>query len=72
MIAYGTVLTPGENHATTRVLDAAGPWFLTEFQGMWEFYPDVLDPIGITQLGRRLSRCDVLPCDRSVQCGHLS
>jgi 5,10-methylenetetrahydromethanopterin reductase len=43
MLAWGTVVRPGEDHTTPRVVDAAGPWFATSFHALWEFQPDALD-----------------------------
>lgn len=42
-IVSGTVLQPGEDHTTPRVVEAAGPWFATSFHAMWEMFPAALD-----------------------------
>ena len=43
VIVSGTVLRPGEDERTERVIEAVGPWFATSFHAMWELSPDVLD-----------------------------
>ena len=39
----GTVLRPGEDHTTPRVIDAVGPHYATGFHGTWELMPERLD-----------------------------
>jgi 5,10-methylenetetrahydromethanopterin reductase len=43
MIVSGTVVQPGEDHTSERVLEAAGPWFGTGFHAAWELFPEALD-----------------------------
>lgn len=45
MLAYGTVVRPGEDHTSERLLEAAGPWFGTSFHAAWEMFPDALDQL---------------------------
>jgi 5,10-methylenetetrahydromethanopterin reductase len=43
VIVSGTVVRPGEDHTSERLLAAAGPWFAVSFHGMWEYAPEALD-----------------------------
>lgn len=43
MIVAGTVLRPGEDHTSERVVEAMGPFFSTSYHGVWEYQPDALD-----------------------------
>jgi 5,10-methylenetetrahydromethanopterin reductase len=43
MIVSGTVVRPGEDHTSERLLQAAGPWFGTGFHAAWEHWPETLD-----------------------------
>ncbi|WP_241841787.1 LLM class flavin-dependent oxidoreductase [Pseudofrankia sp. BMG5.36] len=45
LLAHGTVLRPGEDHTSPRLVEAVGPWFATSFHGVWELYPHVLDSL---------------------------
>jgi 5,10-methylenetetrahydromethanopterin reductase len=45
IIVNGTVLRPGEDHGSARVVEAAGPWFAASFHATWEFAPDALDQL---------------------------
>ena len=42
VLAFGSVLDPGEDHTSERVRDAVGPTFATSYHAMWEWAPDVL------------------------------
>jgi 5,10-methylenetetrahydromethanopterin reductase len=43
LMINGTVLQPGEDHTSTRVIESAGPWFAAMYHGAWEMNPDLLD-----------------------------
>lgn len=43
MLVNGTVLDPGEDHASERVREATGPWFVTRYHALYEWAPDALD-----------------------------
>jgi 5,10-methylenetetrahydromethanopterin reductase len=43
VIVSGTVVRPGEDHTSERLIEAAGPWFGTGFHAAWEFFPDALE-----------------------------
>ena len=45
LVVSGTVLDPGEDHTTPRVVDAAGPWFVTSYHGMFEMAPELIDTL---------------------------
>lgn len=45
VMANGTVLQPGEDETTPRVIEAVGPWFGTGFHSTWEFSPEALDVV---------------------------
>jgi 5,10-methylenetetrahydromethanopterin reductase len=45
MIVSGTVVRPGEDHTSARLVEAVGPWFATSFHAIWEFRPDALDVV---------------------------
>ncbi|MCW2853627.1 MAG: Luciferase-like, subgroup, partial [Nocardioides sp.] len=42
MIVSGTVLRPGEDHLTNRVIEAAGPWYAAMWHAVYEVAPDFL------------------------------
>jgi 5,10-methylenetetrahydromethanopterin reductase len=44
----GTVLDPGEDLATARVKEAAGPWYVVMYHGAWQAAPEAVDglPLG--------------------------
>jgi 5,10-methylenetetrahydromethanopterin reductase len=42
LLVNGTVVDPGEDHTSPRVLEAAGPWFAASFHGVWEYNPAYL------------------------------
>jgi 5,10-methylenetetrahydromethanopterin reductase len=42
LLAHGTVLEPGEDHETPRVVDATGPWYTTGAHGLYEWGRDAL------------------------------
>ena len=41
--AVGTVLDPGEDHTSPRVRETAGPIYTTNFHGMFEMAPEMVD-----------------------------
>jgi 5,10-methylenetetrahydromethanopterin reductase len=43
LMVNGTVLEPGEEHTSTRVIESAGPWFAAMYHGAWDMSPDLLD-----------------------------
>jgi 5,10-methylenetetrahydromethanopterin reductase len=43
LMVNGTVLEPGEDHDSTRVIESAGPWFAAMYHGAWDMNPDLLD-----------------------------
>src|SRR5579859_2172411 len=43
LLVFGTVVRPGEDHLSPRLIDAAGPCFATTFHGAWEYFPAALD-----------------------------
>jgi 5,10-methylenetetrahydromethanopterin reductase len=43
LLVHGTVLRPGEDHRSHRVIAAAGPWFASTFHATWEYHPTALD-----------------------------
>jgi 5,10-methylenetetrahydromethanopterin reductase len=43
LMVNGTVLEPGEDHTSTRVIESAGPWFAAMYHGAWDISPDLLD-----------------------------
>jgi 5,10-methylenetetrahydromethanopterin reductase len=43
LLVFGTVVAPGEDHLSPRLIEAAGPCFATSFHGAWEYFPDALD-----------------------------
>lgn len=45
LVVSGTVLDAGEDHTTPRVVDAAGPWFVTSYHGMFEMAPELIDTL---------------------------
>ncbi len=45
LLAHGTVLDPGEDHETRRVVEATGPWYTTGAHGLHEWAPDALDQV---------------------------
>ena len=40
MMAPGTVLDPGEDHTTPRVVEAAGPWYASMWHAIYEMAPE--------------------------------
>ncbi|MDT5273548.1 MAG: 5,10-methylenetetrahydromethanopterin reductase [Mycobacterium sp.] len=42
MIVSGTVLRPGEDYRTTRVIEAAGPWYAAMWHAVYEVAPDFI------------------------------
>ncbi len=42
LLAHGTVLEPGEDHVTPRVVEATGPWYTTGAHGLYEWGRDTL------------------------------
>ncbi len=45
LLAHGTVLEPGEDAGTPRVVEAAGPWYTTGAHGLSEWGPDALENV---------------------------
>lgn len=45
LLVSGTILDPGEDHTTPRVIDAAGPWFVTSYHGIFEMAPEMIDTL---------------------------
>ncbi|MFJ4654340.1 LLM class flavin-dependent oxidoreductase [Nocardia sp. NPDC088792] len=45
LLRFGTVLRPGEDHTTPRVIDAAGPGWASIVHAIWERSPDAVDDI---------------------------
>jgi 5,10-methylenetetrahydromethanopterin reductase len=43
LMVNGTVLEPGEDHTSTRVIESAGPWFAAMYHGAWDMNPGLLD-----------------------------
>jgi 5,10-methylenetetrahydromethanopterin reductase len=43
LMVNGTVLEPGEDHTSTRVVESAGPWFAATYHGAWDMSPGLLD-----------------------------
>ncbi len=43
LLTMGTILGPGDDHTTERVLDALGPSFATGYHAVWQFSPDMVD-----------------------------
>ena len=39
LLVFGTVVRPGEDHLSPRLIEAAGPCFATSFHGAWEYFP---------------------------------
>jgi 5,10-methylenetetrahydromethanopterin reductase len=42
LLVFGTVLRPGEDETSQRVLAAAGPGYTTSVHGLWELAPDAV------------------------------
>lgn len=42
LLMYGTVVQPGEDETSPRLIEAAGPWFASSFHSVWEFAPDAI------------------------------
>jgi 5,10-methylenetetrahydromethanopterin reductase len=42
LLVFGTVLRPGEDETSQRVLAAAGPGYTTSVHGLWEYAPDAV------------------------------
>ncbi len=45
MTVTGTVIRPGEDHTSARLVEAAGVCFSTVYHGVWEYQPDALEQI---------------------------
>jgi len=45
LLRFGTVLRPGEDHATARVIDAAGPGWASIVHAIWESAPAAVDDL---------------------------
>jgi 5,10-methylenetetrahydromethanopterin reductase len=45
LLAHGTVLDPGEDHQTTRVVESTGPWYTTGAHGLYEWGPAALEHV---------------------------
>jgi 5,10-methylenetetrahydromethanopterin reductase len=46
LLTHGTIVRPGEDHTTPRLVGAAGPWFATlSFHGLWDMYPDLIEQV---------------------------
>jgi len=45
LLMYGTVLQPGEDQTTERVIEAAGPWFASSFHSIYEFAPAAIPAV---------------------------
>ncbi|WP_051570948.1 LLM class flavin-dependent oxidoreductase [Cryptosporangium arvum] len=45
LLVSGTVVRPGEDHTSPRLIEAAGPWYATVYHGIWELFPDALDGV---------------------------
>jgi 5,10-methylenetetrahydromethanopterin reductase len=43
IIMSGTVVRPGEDHTSERLVQAVAPWFGTGYHAMWEYAPAALD-----------------------------
>jgi 5,10-methylenetetrahydromethanopterin reductase len=43
LLVNGTVVGPGEDHTSARVVEAAGPWFAASFHAVWEYNPEYLE-----------------------------
>jgi len=42
LLVHGTVIEPGEDATSHRVREAAGPWFVSGYHGVWEHDPESL------------------------------
>jgi 5,10-methylenetetrahydromethanopterin reductase len=73
MLVNGSVLDPGEDHTSSRLLAAAGPAYATGFHAMWEWAPDVVSasPDGVAWLERLESERPDGERHLSVHEGHL-
>ncbi len=45
VLAHGTVIEPGEDQGTPRVVEATGPWYTTGAHGLYEWAPDALEHV---------------------------
>ena len=45
LLMSGTVLDPGEDHDSPRVIDAAGPLYATGIHALWQWSPDLLKEV---------------------------
>jgi 5,10-methylenetetrahydromethanopterin reductase len=55
LLVNGTVLESGEDHSSPRVIDAAGPAYVTGFHAIWEWSPAFVDEApGGAQWRRRI------------------
>jgi 5,10-methylenetetrahydromethanopterin reductase len=67
LLASGSVLDPGEDHTSKRLLEAAGPTYVTGFHAMSEWVPEMVDTLpGGPQWLQRLDT------DRSKEERHLA
>jgi 5,10-methylenetetrahydromethanopterin reductase len=73
-LRFGTVLRPGEDHTTPRVIDAVGPGWASIVHATWERSPIAVDDLP----GGKRWRADIeaarLPIERhlDVHQGHLT
>jgi 5,10-methylenetetrahydromethanopterin reductase len=57
LLVNGTVVDPGEDQTSPRIVQAAGPWFAASFHAVWEYRPEYLDhmpggPVWRTEIER--------------------
>jgi 5,10-methylenetetrahydromethanopterin reductase len=45
LLVFGTVLRPGEDETSPRVLAAAGPGYTTSVHGLWDLAPDAVSSV---------------------------
>jgi 5,10-methylenetetrahydromethanopterin reductase len=45
LLVSGTVLGPGEDHDSPRVIDAAGPQYATGIHALWQWSPDLINEV---------------------------
>jgi 5,10-methylenetetrahydromethanopterin reductase len=43
LLVNGTVVEPGEDQTSPRLVQAAGPWFAASFHAVWEYNPEYLE-----------------------------
>jgi 5,10-methylenetetrahydromethanopterin reductase len=72
--AVGTVLDPGEDHTSPRVQAAIGPVYVTNFHGMYQMAPDMVDtmPGGSAWRARIEGERPLKERHLSVHEGHLA